>query len=221
MDTKPHRSGTRLSLCFLLLLIVFGETASLAAQANDASERGPVRQQTLRRSEKPDVLQQAYTDVYSILQRPNRCSAFFGGPNAALVLQQLVPRVSSVSMGNELWVRMSGSYALAYDVSRKFGYRLIDKVEINLDGAFYSSAPKLNASIPGGMHAGTREIRAVALLHELGHLIQGPDGKWLLPDDGDNFYRSNINTERVLRECRADVRSATSLSFDAATGQSP
>jgi hypothetical protein len=43
------------------------------------------------------------------------------------------------------------------------------------------------------------------LLHELGHLIEGEDGTWLLPDDGLNGPQSKANTLRVQQACREQL----------------
>jgi hypothetical protein len=56
-----------------------------------------------------------------------------------------------------------------------------------------------------GRALGTRPARALILLHELGHLIRGEDGKWLLPDDGNDDRQSRANTQRVQAVCRAQL----------------
>jgi hypothetical protein len=57
----------------------------------------------------------------------------------------------------------------------------------------------------GHFPPGSRQARVLILLHELGHLIQGEDGDWLLPDDGFNGTVSNANTLRVQQQCRAQL----------------
>jgi hypothetical protein len=42
-------------------------------------------------------------------------------------------------------------------------------------------------------------------LHELGHLIEGDDGEWLLPDDGLNGPQSKANTLRVQQACHSQL----------------
>jgi hypothetical protein len=57
----------------------------------------------------------------------------------------------------------------------------------------------------GSFSPGSRRARALILLHELGHLIEGPDGKWLLPDDGFDGQQSNANSLRVEKTCRVQL----------------
>ena len=44
------------------------------------------------------------------------------------------------------------------------------------------------------------------LLHELAHLIAGPDGRWLIPDDGNNQELSRKNTLLVEARCRDQIK---------------
>jgi hypothetical protein len=57
----------------------------------------------------------------------------------------------------------------------------------------------------GSFAPGSRPARALILLHELGHLIQGDDGDWLIPDDGRDGWQSKANTLRVEQVCRAQL----------------
>ena len=43
-------------------------------------------------------------------------------------------------------------------------------------------------------------------LHELGHLMKGPDGHWLLPDDGSDEELSSRNSQRIELLCGAQIR---------------
>jgi hypothetical protein len=43
-------------------------------------------------------------------------------------------------------------------------------------------------------------------LHELGHLIKGQDGKWLLPDDGQSAETSRSNSEKIEEVCKEQIR---------------
>jgi hypothetical protein len=45
------------------------------------------------------------------------------------------------------------------------------------------------------------------LLHELGHLLRGPDGRWLLPDDGGNEVQSATNTMTIMDKCSEQIKS--------------
>jgi hypothetical protein len=58
----------------------------------------------------------------------------------------------------------------------------------------------------GNFAPGSRGARALILLHELGHLIQGEDGDWLLPDDGFNGTQSKANTLRVQQVCAKELQ---------------
>jgi hypothetical protein len=57
----------------------------------------------------------------------------------------------------------------------------------------------------GAFAPGSRQARALILLHELGHLIQGENGAWLIPDDGYNERQSAANTSQIQRVCRAQL----------------
>jgi hypothetical protein len=52
---------------------------------------------------------------------------------------------------------------------------------------------------------GSRRARALILLHELAHLIEGENGAWLIPDDGYNVEQSRANTLRIQTVCRAQL----------------
>ena len=52
------------------------------------------------------------------------------------------------------------------------------------------------------------------VLHELGHLIRGRDGQWLLPNDGENASESEANTQRVLNVCGEEIRALHNTSFE-------
>lgn len=61
----------------------------------------------------------------------------------------------------------------------------------------------------GPYEASSRRGRALALLHELAHLIGqvGPDGNvsWLIPTDGNVPGQSERNTETVLAQCQSEI----------------
>lgn len=57
----------------------------------------------------------------------------------------------------------------------------------------------------GHFTPGSRQARALILLHELGHLIQDGNGAWLIPDDGHNERQSKANTLRVQQVCHAQL----------------
>jgi len=66
----------------------------------------------------------------------------------------------------------------------------------------------------GPFEPNTREARATTVLHELGHLIRGRDGRWLLPNDGDSIGESEANTERVLNFCGEEIRALHNVNFE-------
>ena len=160
-------------------------------------------------------LDQAYLDAFSILREDNTCSAFYGGPAAIEVLNQLKDQLQSRHFVNTVVaVRMTGEpvkvMSLRYPQT---SYRLFEKAELNLDGPFYRlDTFHLYRSI-GGFRPNTREARVTILLHELGHLIEKPAKHWLLPGDGDNENLSDDNTRRVIAVCGKQIRSLRQVTF--------
>ncbi|HEV2835225.1 MAG TPA: hypothetical protein VGW58_07905, partial [Pyrinomonadaceae bacterium] len=108
----------------------------------------------------------------------------------------------------EVSFQMTGRPRRILDAPTGTSYRLFDNAVVNLDGGFYQRRPDLTRKFPpdvGTFRPGTRQARALILLHELGHLIQGEDGEWLLPDDGNDDRRSRANTRFVQSVCRAQL----------------
>jgi len=154
-------------------------------------------------------LTQAYSDVFKILSAENTCSGFYGGPQkATTVLNDFVPLVKGYRLVRELSFEMNGRSQLIYNPVRRVSYRLFDNVLVNTDGSFYKrridSQHRFPANV-GDFAPGTRPARALILLHELGHLIRGADGSWLLRDDGNDGMQSNRNTLVVQRACRMEL----------------
>lgn len=156
---------------------------------------------------------QVYTDAYNVLRRNNTCSQFFGGSATALeVLNRLTGQVRKAPLGNTLiGIRMSGKFVNVTNVRSGMSYRLFDQVVVNSLGPFYwperldqKSASRRVGSFP----AFTREARVLMLLHELGHLIKGPDGDWLLPNDGmgSDTEQSARNSSLVETKCGDQIR---------------
>lgn len=154
-------------------------------------------------------LSQAYADVFRILSRPNTCSRFYGGPRAATtVLNDFMPLVRSRRLVSEVSFQMSGRPRVIYNPVVRATYRLFDDVMVNSDGSFYKRRLEFMRRFPadvGSFQPGTRPARALILLHELGHLIQGENGTWLIPDDGRDGAQSDQNTKRVQQACRAEL----------------
>ena len=43
-------------------------------------------------------------------------------------------------------------------------------------------------------------------LHELGHMVKGESGAWLLPDDGKDESQSRDNTRKVEDVCAEQIK---------------
>ena len=154
-------------------------------------------------------LNQAYHDVLRILNDQNSCSNFYGGPRAATtVLNGLMVRVRPLSLGGDVSFEMEGNTRLLRDAASGRSYRMFERTIVNVEGSFYQRRDSMLRRFPsdvGRFSPGTRPARALILLHELGHLILGEDGDWLLPDDGHNGQQSKANTLRVQQACRKEL----------------
>ena len=162
-------------------------------------------------SHKDWELTQAYSDVFKILSDENTCSDFYGGPRkATTVLNSFVPLVESHRLLKELSFLMTGRPRIIHNPITGLSYRLFDKATVNSDGSFYhrrlDSLHRFPADV-GSFLPGTRQARALILLHELGHLIEREDHSWLLPDDGHDGAQSARNTLLVQHACRVQLES--------------
>jgi hypothetical protein len=155
-------------------------------------------------------LTQAYRDVFTILSNENTCSSFYGGPRAAtVVLNGFVVRVDSEPLVRGISFQMTGKPRLFRDPTTGAWYRLFDRTRVNVNGSFYQRRQDAMRKFPsnvGSFAPGTRPARALILLHELGHLIQGENGAWLIPDDGDDSLQSKANTLRVQQACQVQLK---------------
>lgn len=156
------------------------------------------------------VLGSAYYDTLSILSTTNRCSDFFGGPAAAVdVFNKLIGKVEKDRFSEHVAMRMSGPVTNLLNNISKLRYRIFDKVSINTKGPFYrtrfSDWYPLKPRI-GTFEPNTKEVRVLILLHELGHLLRGDDGNWLLPNDGDNEDLSKMNSEKIKDVCGDQIK---------------
>ena len=156
-------------------------------------------------------LTQAYVDVFKILSDQNTCSNFYGGSSVATtVLNDFVALVKARPMSREVSFQMAGPSVLIRNAVTGKSYRLFNTTLVNTNGSFYQRRMETIRRFPsdiGSFAAGSRQARALILLHELGHLIKGEDGEWLLPDDGHNGEQSSANTLRVQQACRAQLES--------------
>ena len=154
-------------------------------------------------------LTHAYSDVFTILSTKNACSDFYGGPRmATTVLNGFVTRVKSRPLMREVSFQMTGQPRVIRDPATGALYRLFDRTMVNIDGSFYQRRTDPMRKFPsdvGNFSPGSRAARALILLHELGHLIQGDNGDWLLPDDGFNGEQSTANTLRIQQVCRREL----------------
>jgi hypothetical protein len=150
----------------------------------------------------------AYYDTLSILRSNNKCSDFFGGPSAAEIFSILISKVRKGYYPRSVGMKLSGSVNVFDNATRK-EYRIFDKVSINTNGPFYkhrSSNGESPISRIGSYNPNTREVRVLMLLHELGHAVKGPDGAWLLTNDGDNPELSILNTQKIERVCTDQIK---------------
>jgi hypothetical protein len=156
------------------------------------------------------LIDKAYLDVYIILRETNSCSRFFGGPRIATdVLNALYPRLKTALLDSHIGISMSGPVTSVTDAETGARYRLFKKVLVNLTGPFYRNASDRLQSFfhkVGNFPPNTREARATMLLHELGHLLPGADGRWLLPNDGNDQVQVDVNTSMIMEQCNEQIK---------------
>jgi hypothetical protein len=156
-------------------------------------------------------LDRAYLDATAMLERRNACGEFFGGAAATQVLDNLaVTLQDGLISDHNVGLMMSGRSTNFYDSQTGISYRLFADALINSIGPFYKS--KVWPEDPffskvGSFRPNTREARVLILLHELAHLIKGPNGTWLIPDDGGSPELSKKNTLTVESRCGEQIRS--------------
>lgn len=158
------------------------------------------------------LIDKTYLDAYVILRENNSCSQFFGGPHVATsILNFLHPRLKETSLGDaHVAISMFGSFTLGTDSQTGVSYRLFQQALVNLRGPFYQSVNYRSQDFfhkIGQYPANTREARVTMLLHELGHLLLGADGRWLLPDDGGNRLQIAANTAIIMKRCSQQIES--------------
>jgi hypothetical protein len=148
----------------------------------------------------------SYSDVFRVLKDDNACSQFFGGPQwAVTVFNQFTRRLRPKRLGSgAVGVVMTGEYTIYQDMKTGQSYRLFEQASLNSEGPFRSQSAAHMRRV-GSFPADTRQARALMLLHELGHLIKGKDGGWLLPNDGGDNVLSEGNTKEVESHCRTEL----------------
>ena len=177
------------------------------------TSRSPVQSQKLCASTVMHVeltpLDRAFLDALAILDQPNTCSRFFG-TEASHVLRELSMKIEKrASEDRSIAFRMSGPFVTYVNAKNGVLYRLFETVEVNMNGAFFKSKVFLSDPfVPriGSFPPNTRHARVLILLHELAHLIEGGDRKWLIPDDGGNLELSRSNTRMVESKCGPQIR---------------
>jgi hypothetical protein len=201
-------------VCVLLLQSV----QTQGQQANGESRPVPIDEVAVPSEESPRRLEftkkdwdltQAYSDVFKIVSSQNTCSDFYGGPRTATtVLNGFVRRVKPQPLMREVSFQMVGYPRLIRDPATGASYRLFEQTMVNTIGSFYQRRADPMRKFPsdvGNFSPGSRAARVLILLHELGHLIQGENGDWLIPDDGFNGEQSKANTLRVQQVCRKEL----------------
>jgi hypothetical protein len=191
---------------------VDSEVAS-AVDRKTEPEVGPVEVRTLEPSpliSKDRALGTAYFNTLSILSTINGCSLFFGGPAASVdVFKQLIGKVQKEYFTTPVGIQMSGETVNVNNVVTKTEYRLFDKVAINANGPFYRrmfTRTNLPLHPIGTFEPNTREVRVLMFLHELGHVIKGDDGNWLLPNDGKDEGLSRLNSQKIEEVCGTEIK---------------
>lgn len=156
------------------------------------------------------ILGAAYYDTLKILSNVNSCSNFFGGSTGAIVvLNNLMGTVKREYLEGSVGMRMSGEVMTVTDAPTNTKFRLFKRTSINAKGPFYRKRASMDeAAIPrlGRYEPNTKAVRALILLHELGHLMKGNDGNWLLPDDGRSERLSNDNSARIEDVCGEQIK---------------
>ncbi|CAN5855497.1 hypothetical protein BH18ACI4_BH18ACI4_06470 [soil metagenome] len=155
------------------------------------------------------VLGSAYYDTLNILRSHNRCSDFFGGYDSVGIFTELVSRIRKDALSVGIGMRMSGATTNINNVRTKKSYRIFDKVSLNSNGPFYRKKAALwEPSVPrvGSFQPNTQEARVLMLLHELGHVMKGSDGHWLLPNDGKDEGLSRANSSKIEKVCEDELK---------------
>ncbi|MGH9902984.1 MAG: hypothetical protein ACRD68_14355, partial [Pyrinomonadaceae bacterium] len=164
----------------------------------------------------PKQMYGAYADARSILSEDNSCSQFFGGPAAATyVLDRFAALMQNEAIPNPaVGIRMFGETSFETDMRTGFSFRLFEKVTVNKNGPFYkewtfqrAGYPMKTVPVPncGSLPPNTREVRVSMVLHELAHLIKGPDGNWLIPNDGGSAEQSRQNSLTIEGRCMNQI----------------
>lgn len=160
--------------------------------------------------EEDKVVASAYYDTLGILSTNNECSDFFGGPASSVdVFKGLVSKAEKEYFPSTIGIQMSGGAVNVVNHESRKKSRIFRKVSLNANGPFFRKRNFMSEPfIPGigSFGANTKEVRVLMLLHELGHVVEGEDGKWLLPDDGGDSSLSRDNTKKIEDVCGDQIR---------------
>lgn len=155
------------------------------------------------------TLTQAYRDTFKLLSEPNDCSSFYGGSKSALiVLNEFFSKLRKEKLPDHVAFAMSGKAVYVLNNEAKVRFRVFEQTVLNESGSFYLRHGPMGSRIPnvGSYLPATRSARALTLLHELGHMIRSPSGRWLLQDDGNDSEKSRRNTEMIENACRDQLK---------------
>lgn len=195
-----------------LLLFVLSCPLPAASRGLPAGAAEPFTPPPLAPLPEDEALRVAYLDAYRILSDENSCSAFYGGAAASLaVLNRMVGAIRTEKLDKVgVGMRMSGEVTYVKDSRTGAQFRLFGKMTLNTRGIFYDQtrfrAP-LGRDDPLLVQSDVRQMRVTVLLHELAHLVEGPDGRWLIPNDGGDARQSFLNTRAVMERCGRHVKS--------------
>ena len=197
-------------LAAIALILAACAAAAAAVSVEQKRERLRMLRTQAFRHENLSVLDAAYLDAFTLLEQKAACREFFGGSGAedaleALVLELRERRISDSRVGIRMW----GSFTIFASSPDNFSYRLFQYAELNTEGPFRKA--KVFAADPfvprvGSFQPNSRQARVLILFHELAHLIQGKEGRWLIPDDGENPGLSSQNTATVESHCGKQIR---------------
>jgi len=185
----------------LLISTAMMSIAAVSAKAVNPSIPSPLSEDK--------ILETAYYDTLTILSTPNACSNFFGGISVVESFNALISKVRKDYVSSAIGIRMSGTITNFFNFKTKNQYRLFNKVSINGNGPFYrKKTTTTEPSVPsvGRFGANTKEARVLMFLHELGHMVKGESGTWLLPDDGKDESQSRDNTKKIEDVCGEQIK---------------
>jgi len=155
-----------------------------------------------------NIFNSAYHDALTILSGSNRCSEFFGGRATVDIFNQMIAITRKDFFSEKIGIRMWGATVNILNAPTNRRYRLFEKVDLNGNGPFYrskySGSDRLLPGV-GTYQPATKEVRVLMLLHELGHTVKTDEGKWLLPNDGEDEELSRRNSMKVEQVCGEEI----------------